>query len=71
MHYTEIEMAESMITPKKKSSLKAMWWFSRVSLCFEYSARPAYLNICVRKVIKAVVSDRIKISEDDTADDTR
>ena len=71
MHYTEIEMAESMTTPKKKSSLQAMWWFSRGSLCFEYSARPAYLNICVRKVIKPVVSDRIKISEDDTADDTR
>ena len=55
MHYTEIEMAESMTTPKKKSSLQAMWWFSRVLLCFEYSARPAYLNICVRKVIKPVI----------------
>ena len=59
MHYTEIEMAESMSTQTKISArrfLPAIFVvLVRVAICFEYPARAAYLKICIQKFLKPVV----------------
>ena len=49
MHYTEVEMAESMATPGYVEVLLT------VSICFEYPARRAYLKISIQKLRKPVV----------------
>ena len=51
MHYSEIEMAESMSASTK--ILQEIQFAGYVvvlmifAICFEYSARPAYLKICI------------------------
>ena len=55
MHYTEIEMAESMSTKTKIFARNPVVVLMRVATYFEYSARPAYLKICFQKFIKPVV----------------
>ena len=63
MHFTEIEM----VTPTKISARNPVCRLCscmKVATCFDYSARSAYLKICVRKFIKT--GRGAKISEDDT-----
>ena len=65
MHYGKIKMAESMSTSMKISQeiqfASYVVVLMRVAMCFEYSARLAYLRICIEKYIKTC-----GISEDNT-----
>ena len=55
MHYTEIEMMEIMSTTTKIFARNPVVLLMRVATHFEYSARTAYLKICIQKFIKPVV----------------
>ena len=58
MHYSEIEMAESMSTLTKISARNPVCSYvivlMRVAIYFEYSAKQAYLKICIQKFIEPV-----------------
>ena len=51
MHYSEIEMAESMSASTKISArnlvCRLCGGYMLYAICFEYASRPAYLKICI------------------------
>ena len=61
MHYTEIEMAERTVCLLQGRFLQEIQFagcvvvLMRVTICFEYSERPAYLMTLYSKVYKTCV----------------